>query len=289
MATPTLHTGPDGLGFELDADAYVSDGWVVRRLIAGPGLDGPPGILQGGFAAGVGLAAARAVDRLGAPLTRVSARLAAPTPLGVELELAVRPTDAVATYEVVTRHDGRVLVAAEVELAGHDPAPRAFDLQELADVPLPEPVAQEAFPVCWGCGAHAQHPLALRLPPRPYATGVEVVPWVAQDPLSTDGETVDDLVVCAALDCPTQWAAYPAIRAAGGAGGLLGGYEVRWYREPPVMEALRLVARHDGNDGRKHRARSAIVDEDGVVYAIASALMVAVPAIPRLDGGASPG
>jgi predicted thioesterase len=43
---------------------------------------------------------------------------------------------------------------------------------------------------------------------------------------------------------------------------------------------VRIVARLDGLDGRKVRARSAVVDEDGTVYAVASAFHVAVTALP---------
>ncbi len=281
MTPHELPVGPPELGITLSAASRIEDGWLIRDLRAGRGLDGPPGILQGGFAAGVSVAAAQVADRFGAPVTGLRARLFAPTPLQVDLEIGVRPTDRVATYEVETRRAGKVLVAAEVELAGHEVGARAGDLAELARVALPEPRPQEVFPTCWVCGAHPRHPLGLRLHPAPLTPGIEVCAWVADDGLGAAG-ILDPLIVAAVLDCPTQWAAYPTIRDAGGAGGLLGGYEVRWYHDPPVMEPLRVVARHDGADGRKHRARSAIVDEDGVIYALASALMVAVPEIPSL-------
>ena len=73
--------GPEALGIELGADATVVDGWLVREFHAPHGLDGPPGVLQGGLAAGVTASIARAADRFGAPLTSVDARLHAPTPL----------------------------------------------------------------------------------------------------------------------------------------------------------------------------------------------------------------
>lgn len=283
MPSHELPVGPPELGIALSSGSRIEGGWLVRDLRAGAGLDGPPGILQGGFAAGLSMTAARAADRFGAPVTGLRARLFAPTPLEVDLEVAVRPTDQVATYEVETRQAGRVLASAEVELAGHEVGVRAGDLVELASVALPEPRPQEVFPTCWVCGAHPRHPLGLRLHPAPLTPGTEVGAWVADEVLASSGH-VDPLIVAAVLDCPTQWAAYPSVTASGNVGALLGGYEVRWYHDPPVMELLRVVARHDGADGRKHRARSAIVDEDGVIYALASALMVAVPEIPSLQG-----
>ncbi|MFW5933259.1 MAG: hypothetical protein ACOCT8_00855 [Actinomycetota bacterium] len=101
----TLPAGPAVLGLELSPDARVSDdGWLERELHAPAGLDGPPGILQGGLAAGVTAPIARLADRHHAPLTSIDARLHAPTPLGASLRARVRASDAAARYHVETRH-----------------------------------------------------------------------------------------------------------------------------------------------------------------------------------------
>lgn len=280
MSSSTLPVGPEVLGIELGADATVSDGWLVRELHAPAGLDGPPGILQGGFAAGIPIAIARAADRFGAPVTSVAARLHAPTPLGRRLQAAVRMSDAAARHEVQIRHAETLCVSAEVELAGHDSSPQIFDLLELATVPLPEAQPQYDYPQCWVCGAEPPHPHAQRLHPRPHGPTSQVVPWVADDVLGDEGGWIDPVVVSAVLDCPTAWAAMDHAHASGYEVLLLGGFHLRFFRDAPVMEALRTVARMDEADGRKMQARAALVDEEGVTYAVASALQVGAAGLP---------
>lgn len=279
--TTLLPLGPAGLGLELGADASVSaDGWLVREFVAAPGLDGPVGILQGGLAAGVCVAIAQAADPHGAPLTSLDARLHAPTPLGRALQARVRATDAAARYAVETRDGDRLLVSAEVELAGHEPSARAFDLLELADVPVPPAQPQEAFPTCWVCGRHPSHPLGQRLYPRHHGDQAVVMPWVAEEPLADRRGMIDPVVVSAVLDCPTLWASMGHVRALGHAGAVLAGYHLTVFHDAPTMEVLRTVARFDGVDGRKIRARGALVDDEGVTYAVSSALHVSVPQMP---------
>lgn len=280
--TTDLPLGPAVLGLRLDADATISDdGWLVRELTVPTGLDGPPGILQGGFAAGVTAGIARAADRFGAPLTAIDARLHAPTPLGATIEARVRATDAAAVYDVETRHEGTLLVSATVELAGHDPAPRAFDLLELATVPLPDPEPQDAFPGCFVCGPDPAHPHGQRLHPR-YRGHDVVVPFIGDDELTDERGHVDDLLVAAILDCPTVWASMHHVLGRGDSGALLGGFHLRVFADAPPMEPLRTVARMDEADGRKIRARSALVDEEGITYAVASAFQVSVPEVPSV-------
>lgn len=279
--TTLLPTGPPDLGLELSADATVStDGWLVRELHVPLGLDGPPGILQGGFAAGLCVPIARAADPHGAPLTSLDARLHAPTPMGRTLQARVRASDAAARYEVETRDGDTLLVSAEVELAGHEPVARAFDLLELAGVPVPPPTPQHAFPTCWVCGPEPTHPLGQRLHPRYHGDDTVAIPWVADDVLADGRGMIDPVVVSAVLDCPTVWASMGHVRSLGHRGALLAGYHLTMFRDAPTMEVLRTVARFDGADGRKIRARGALVDDEGVTYAVSSALHISVPEVP---------
>jgi hypothetical protein len=282
----TVPIGPAGLGIELGTDGHVSDdGWLIRSLLVPRGLDGPTGILQGGFAAGVTVGIARAADRFGAPLTAVDARLHAPTPLGCHLAAKVRPTASVARYEVELCDGEQVLVSAEVELAGHDPSPRAYDLLELGTVRLPAASPQTAFPHCWVCGSAPEHPLAQRLHPRYVGGDAVSIPWVADEVLADARGSVDPVVVAAVLDCPTVWAAIRHVHALGHTGALLAAYHLRVFHDAPVMEPLRTVGRLDTADGRKLHARGGLVDEDGVLYAVSSAFHLSVAEVPTLTSG----
>lgn len=279
----TIALGPPTLGLALTADVVVEDGWAVRELHVPTGLDGPPGILQGGLAAGLGIGIARLADSYGAPLTSVHARLYAPTPLGRSVQARVRVGDGVGSYAVETRDGAAVLVSAEVELAGHDPAPLGLDLLDLAGVPFPEAVPQDAYPSCFVCGPAPRHPAGLRLHPRPGAAHTIVQPWIPDAALSGErAGVVDPLLVAAVLDCPTVWAGFDQLQRAGYAGALLAGYHLQVFRDLPVEEPVRVVARWDGLEGRKGRARAAVIDEDRTVYAMATALHIAVSELPAL-------
>lgn len=271
--------GPPTLGFAIGADADVVDGWLVRPLWIPPGLDGPRGILQGGFAATIAQVPARLADTFGAPVTSVSSRLHAPTPLGTVVSAALRPADGTARHEVQLRDGDRLLVSSTVELAGHDPAPRSGDLLELASVPLPPEVPNDTYPDCWVCGNEPHHPHALRLRIGRHGEGV-VIPWTVDEALADADGNIDPLVVGAALDCPGVWSVMPRLLADGFAGCLMGGMELRPYRPVPAYEPVRIVARTDQVDGRKVRVRVAIVDEDATVYALASGFHVAVAEMP---------
>lgn len=289
--TTWLAAGPPALGIAIGVDADLDRGWLVRPLRVGAALDGPAGILQGGLASTVATAAARTADPFGAPLTSVVARLHAPTPLEQELTIALRPAEGVARHEVEIRDADTRLVSATVELAGRDPAPSVPDLVELATGKLPPQQLQHTYPTCFVCGPDNPHPHALRCTFGYVRDDAVALPWLVEEALAAPRDPrargefvahVDPIVVGAALDCPGVWAATPALGAAGFAGCLLAGMEVRWYRDAPIYEPLRLVARHDELDGRKVRVRTALVDEDGTVFAVASALHIAVHEVPSL-------
>jgi acyl-CoA thioesterase FadM len=281
---PTSALGPPSLGLRLGDDlAVTDDGWVSRSLTVPEGLDGPDGILQGGFSAGVAIAAAQGIDRFGAPVTSVHASLRAPTPLDATLEIRARATDVTARYQVQTWDGDTLLVESEVELAGHDTAPQAFDLAELGTLPLPSPRAQDSFPHCFVCGHEPRHPDGLHLVPAWLGDDAIANRWVCDDTLGDERSMIDPLLVSAVLDCPTVWAAWQAIERRGDVGALLARYHLRFFRDAPVMEELRTVARLDDMDGRKVHARGALVDEGGGIYAVSSALHICVPELPRLS------
>ncbi len=279
--TSPLSAGPEVLGLTFGAEAWTTDdGWLVRDLYAPPGLDGPPGVLQGGFATGLTIAAARAAERFGAPATGFHARLHAPTPLGRDLQVRARPAEATARHRIQTLDGDRLLVDAEVELAGHDLAPQVFDLLELADAPLPAPEPQDLLVTCWVCGDRPTHPAGQRMLPAWRSAETVICPWIADEELGDARGVVDPVVVSAMLACPTAWASFRHVEDRGDAVGLLAEYHLRFFRDAPVLDPLRVVARCDLAEGRRLQTRGALVDEDGIVYATTSALYISVPELP---------
>jgi hypothetical protein len=287
LPDPDRPLGPPELGLRVGA-AVEAEGWSWLALDAPPGLDGPPGVLQGGLAAGLAIDIARGHDRFGAPLHALSARLEAPTLLGVPFVARVRHGAATGWYDVETWQRGRRLVRATVELTGTDPLNALADLVALADGPPPPPAPDPLYPTCFVCGTAATHPLALRTPPAFVAQDRLSVPWIPDERLA-DAAATDEvalMVVSAVLDCPSAWATVSAAKAQGYGAVLLGSMRLQVAGAVDVMDPVRVTALLDAVDGRKLRARSAVVDTDGRALAVLDALHLAVKALP--ETGARP-
>jgi hypothetical protein len=283
LPAPDRPLGPPGLGLRVGPgvpDAAGTGTWFA--LSAPSGLDGPPGVLQGGLATGLAVDLARGVDRLGAPLHALSARLDAPTLLEEPFAAHVGPGDATGWYAVETWQRGRRTVRATVELTGPDPLGALADLVALADGPPPPPAPDPLYPTCFVCGTGTTHPLALRTPPAFVAPDRLSVPWVPDEGLADprDDGHVATLVVSAALDCPSAWATVAHARAQGGRAVLLGTMRLQVARGVELMDPVRVTALMDGADGRKLRARSAVVDSDGTPLAVFDALHLSVGELP---------
>jgi hypothetical protein len=284
LPAPDRPLGPPGLGLRVGppvADAAGSGAWF--SLLAPAGLDGPPGVLQGGLATGLAIELARIVDRLGAPLHALTARLDAPTLLDVPFAAHVGPGGAAGWYAVETWQRGRRLVRATVELTGTDPLGALADLVALADGPPPPGAPDPLYPTCFVCGAGSNHPLAMRTPPAFVAPDRLSVPWVPDERLADtrDDTAVAMLVVAAALDCPSAWATVAHARDEGYAAVLLGSLRMQVARGVEVMDPVRVTALMDGAEGRKLRARSAVIDSDGSPLVVLDALHIAVDRLPE--------
>ena len=288
LPAPDRPLGPAGLGVRVGVPVPAEDGAAWVALEVPRGLDGPPGVLQGGLAAGLTVELARSVDRLGAPLHAVSARLEAPTLLGRPVTARIAPGDATGWYDVETWQLGRRLVRATVELTGPDPLDALADLVALAEGDPPEPSPDPLYPTCFVCGMGATHPLALRTPPAFVASDRLSGPWVPDERLADVGDAhhlghVATPVVAAALDCPSAWATVAAARELGKRAVLLGSLRLQVAHPVEVLDPVRVTARLDSVDGRRLRARSAVVDSDGRALAVLDAVHVAVDALPPID------
>lgn len=289
LPVPDRPIGPPELGIRVGPPVDIDDGravWVA--LEAPPGLDGPPGVLQGGLAAALAIELARSFDRLGAPLHALSARLEAPTLLGVPFAARVASSGHAGWYDVETWQQGRRLVRATVELTGPDALTSVHDLVALATGPPPPPDPDPLYPSCFVCGMGATHPLALRTPPAYVAPDRLSVPWVPDERLVQpgQGDRIADLVVAAALDCPSAWATVAHARTTGRRAVLLGSVRLQVGGAVEPLDPVRVTARMDAADGRKLRARSAVVDSDGNALAVLDAVHIAVDALPDVRSGA---
>jgi hypothetical protein len=163
-----------------------------------------------------------------------------PPPLETPLEL--RGDTIVAGDEVVAE-------VREAKLGVSAPDPVAFgDAVAAAQLDLDSP-----FPQCFVCG-HARgddglHIHAGPLPDRP----VFAAPWTPR------ADTVGSEFVWAALDCPGAY----ATGVPGRGTVVLARFAARVDRVPGAGERCVVVARHDGSDGRKHGAITALYTASG--------------------------
>ncbi len=205
-------------------------------------FNGPPGSANGGYACGL-------VAGLAGGLAEVTLRV--PPPL--DRALRVERNGGVRVL------DGDVLVAEAVGL----------DSLEL-DVPAPVSLADataaregysgfvaHAYSTCFVCGPDRDDGLGIFPGP---VEGRELVagPWTAP-------ADVDDLLVWAALDCPSGWAVDEFSRS----GVLLGRLAARVVEPVVGGEAYVVAGWPIGADGRKRFAGSAVYGVDGSVRAFA--------------------
>jgi len=280
LGAPDRPLGPPVLGLRVSAPR-AADGAVWWALDVPPDLDGPPGVLQGGLVAALPLLLAREVDPFGAPLHHLEVRLAAPTPLGARLHARARALGTGA-HEVELRHGDRLLARGEVDLTGADPL-AASDLVAMADGPLPVPSPSREYPTCVGCGPDATHAAALHAYPGWVTDEAVLLGWVPDPRLADPArpDAIDVAAVTAVLDCAGAWAAFRPARAAGAAAVLLGTYRFRAAAPVEPLDPVRVAARLDALEGRRARVRSAVVDTDGRVLALADATHVTVTALPE--------
>jgi hypothetical protein len=289
LGEPVVPIGAPTLGLRA-SPPLAADGAVWWALAIPPDLDGPPGVLQGGLVAGVLLALAGAIDPFGAPLHHLEVRLEAPTPLGAVVHARATPL-APGLHEVELFAAGRRTARAEVDLTGADPLSAASDLRALAAAPLPRPEPSLLYPGCFACGPAAAHPAALHAYPGWVADDAVLLGWVP-DPILADPDRpdrIDAAAVAAVLDCASAWVTMRPVTARGDAAVLLGTLRLRLAGSVEPLDPVRVAARLDLLDGRRARARSAVVDTDGRVLALVDAVHVTVRALPDLAPHGAPG
>jgi len=228
----------------------------MRTISVARRFRGPPNSANGGYFAG--LVATLAADTL-------TVRLLKPPPLDTDLA-------------VTTRSDGVLEVRAGELLVGEarhnelklmlPEAPSYFEAVEASR--RYSGFNGQAFATCFVCGTQRPRGDGLRifagaLPER----RLVAAPWVPDSSLDRGDGKVRPEFMSAALDCPGYYALVPDSRLL-----LLAELTVHLDRLVHVDESCTVIGWSMGSDGRKHRAGTALFDEDGEVCGRGHALWI---------------
>jgi hypothetical protein len=235
---------------------------------------GPPNSANGGYATGVfGRLLSGGLEPGGGA---VEVTLRAPVPLDRALTVARRD-------DSLHVRDGETLIAeakrSELELEVPEPAiwERALAAREGSPsltVGVHPWLGGERIgvhPICFCCGAELTADVGLRV----FAAPVPGLPqvaaaWTCEPVFAADGGELAPEIVCAALDCPGQF----AWLAQGTRTGLLGRLTVRIDRPVRAGDPCVVIGWTLGNEGRKFYAGTALFDRRGALCAYAKAVWI---------------
>lgn len=233
-------------------------------ILVGERFCGPTSSANGGYATGL------VAQMLGGP---AEVELRQPPPLETPLSVAITSDGAEVTGPdggLVLR--GRRLPDGEPELR----VPQPVTLAE-AEAASQHYVGFERhpFPRCVTCGPDREAGDGLRIFPgqvegRPF--GTVAAPWRPDASVADGDGMVATPVVWASLDCPTGFTAVNVDEER--LPYVLARFAVRIEAPVPVGEDHVVMAWPLGDDGRKHVAASALLDEHGTVLARSSALWI---------------
>ncbi|TJY59335.1 hypothetical protein E4T66_13120 [Sinimarinibacterium sp. CAU 1509] len=202
---------------------------------------GPPQSGNGGYTCGL---LAEASGEHGA----VEVTLKAPPPLDCELQLR-------SESGVTSLWDGEQLIA---EARAATLPPPSIEVPSLsaarAAVSHYGGREQHLYPSCFTCGPHRAPGDGLCLFTGTVADGVVAAPWC---PSAEDAANLP--VLWAAIDCAGYWACAGATQES----MLLGRMTAVFDRRPQAGQALIVVGRSMGREGRKVFAQTALFTEDG--------------------------
>ena len=218
-------------------------------------FQGPPGSANGGYVCGL-VAATLRVD--------LKVRLVAPPPLATPL--ALEPAGAGEWLLSATTGPVAQAIAAQLEL--EVPSAPGY-VQAVWASQHYAGFREHAFPDCFVCGPHRRRGDGLRIFPGMLDSGIVAAPWLPADSLDSGDGKVAPEFHWAALDCPGYFAVSGGRRVM-----LLGEMQAHVDRRVHVGESCTVIGWRIDSDGRKHRAGTAIFDEDGELCARARATWI---------------
>jgi hypothetical protein len=218
-------------------------------------FNGPPSCGNGGYSAGL---IASAIGE------SVAVRLHRPVPLERELVLGQGSGD---KWEVRAGDD--LIASARMATVDID-VPAAPSYAQALDASRHYAGHEHHdLPHCFVCGPERKrHDGLCIFAGRVAGTQLLAAPWVPDETLDNGERKVRPEFIWAALDCPGYFAsAYPSF-------ALLGELAVHIDRLVHIDEACVVVAWAIGQEGRKHRAGTALFDEDGERCAVGVATWI---------------
>jgi hypothetical protein len=223
-------------------------------------FNGPPDSGNGGYAAGL---------IAGAIGTDVIVRLMQPLP--IDKDLTIAPCDA-ERWDV---RDGAELIAtAKISTPQAEVPVSPSYIEALGASKHYAGFAQHAYPTCFVCGPARSRGDGLRIFPGSVpGTGVVAAPWLPDISLDDGSGKVRPEFVWAALDCPGYFGCDLNPRQA-----LLGELSVHIDRLVHIDEPCVVIGWQIAVDGRKHRAGTALFDEEGELCALGVATWIQVGA-----------
>jgi len=231
-------------------------------LLIGHRFNGPPDSGNGGYAAGL---------IAGAIGERVKVRLQKPLPLDRGLVVTRVESDKWGVQWHILDQGDHIATASPADVPLEAPPPVAY-LDALAATTHYAGFHGHLYPTCFVCGPDRARGDGLRIFPSA-VTGRDVVaaPWMPDASLCDGSGKVLPEFVWAALDCPGYFAAAPVGRPA-----LLGEYAVHVARLVHLDEPCVVIGWRLSTEGRKHRAGTALFDEDGELCAVGHATWISL-------------
>lgn len=218
-------------------------------------FNGPPDSGNGGYSCGL---MARTIGR------PVRVRLQRPVPLETELEVT---SVGEGRWEIRSPAD-LIATAVAHEVAIDVPQAPAWIEAFGASHHYPG-FGDHSFPRCFTCGPAREPGDGLRV----FAgavpgTHVMAAPWVPHASLADQQGVLPSEFIWAALDCPGYWATcHPSV-------ALLGELAMRIDRVPRIDEPCVVIGWRIGQEGRKHRAGTALFDSSGALSAVGEATWI---------------
>jgi hypothetical protein len=237
---------------------------------------GPPQSGNGGYVCGVlaGMLTDGRFDLADGQAAQVTLR--APVPL--DRSIAVR-----CSGDALTAHHGEALIAEaalatlQMEIpqpASYDEALAVRDRSPALKIGLHPWLKQQRkgfHPICLCCGAELAPDQGLHVYAAEVAERNQVAAaWTCDPAFAGPDGYLPPEIICAALDCPGQF----AWLAAGTRTGLLGRLTARVERRVRAAEPCVVIGWTMGNEGRKFFAGTALFDASGALCAYAKAVWI---------------